>query len=129
MKKLILSILLFPSLLLAEVIPPGCYVADYYRTNPCWSAFDNITVWNHSGDRSAEVLYYGLTVEAIIHKNFTNLNAYNQCVSDYNNLSNLNNSNVNDFNILVNDYNILASDYDKALKKIKRLKAKIKRLS
>lgn len=34
--RYILMILLMPAIAIAELIPPGCYVADYYRTDECY---------------------------------------------------------------------------------------------
>ena len=67
MKKLLLSLLFFPIAASAEFMPAGCYVADYYRTDPCWSASDNYSQWTYFDNRYEGAAYYGHTIEAIIN--------------------------------------------------------------
>ncbi len=153
----LIAFLSFSNLVMGEVIPAGCYVADYYRDDPCWNSVDGTYVWFHSGNRATEAGYYGEAIEAVVFKGFVDLHARNECnadlntlvddynslveakntcstdlntlVDDYNSLVNSNNACSNDFNSLVDDNNSLVESYDLALKKIKRLKAKIRRLT
>ena len=62
-KLLILCVLLFASTVSAEVIPPGCYVADYYRTDSCWVPYDNYYNWTQS--TQLQTAYYGANAAAI----------------------------------------------------------------
>jgi len=97
MKKILLLIALFcPALATAENMPPGCYVADYYRTNPCWDAAAGYTEWTQFADRTAGVYYYGSAVETIIFNGKLQQEALNICTGDYNRvLGSLNSTEAN----------------------------------
>lgn len=87
MKRLLLAIMLFPVSAISEVIPPGCYVADYYRTDPCWEASDNYYNWTAFSNRQYGTDYYGETVEVIIHEEFLSSTALSDSIDDYNSLA------------------------------------------
>jgi len=75
----------------AEFMPPGCYVADFYRLDPCWNGFGGLTEWNQYSDRNYATGYYGTAVESIIYDGKLADLALSQCNSDYNALLGLNN--------------------------------------
>ena len=100
MKQLIPGIL-FLALILASCksahaddIPPGCYVADYYRSDPCWTSSNNIYLWNNYPNRTTGALTYGSTVEAIINAWGLQQASTNICLNDYSNLATSYNNNL-----------------------------------
>ena len=66
MKKLLLTLALFPLSAFAEFLPAGCYVADYYRNDPCWSPGDLNPQWTVYASPSDALNYYGFTLAYII---------------------------------------------------------------
>lgn len=72
----VLCVILFALPAQGEYLPAGCYVADFYRTDPCWVAVDGVTQWRQSTDRTATTLYYGSSVESIIYNGLL-------CSADY----------------------------------------------
>lgn len=132
MKRLILVLLLtLPSFARAEVIPPGCYVADYYRLDPCWNASDNLYEWVGYSNRTTGVGYYGGTVEAIIHKNELNKSDLSSCLTAYGNLQNQYNANdaghVNNYNALYGEYSKVVDSANALLKKRDTLIKKLRK--
>jgi hypothetical protein len=70
MKKLILALLLIPAVSFAETLPPGCYVADDYRTDECWGEDSNYFLWADARLVNPDELleYYGTPITAIIQQ-------------------------------------------------------------
>lgn len=145
MKKILALLLvsMFASVAKAEQIPDGCYVADYYRTDPCYNSPSALFEWTAFTDRSIGVAKYGPVVETIIFRSSSFENSLNSCNSSYNNLladrnsisAQLGSCNSNYNNLLadrnsiaaqqstcVTDYNNLVAPYNKNLALIKKLR-------
>lgn len=80
----LISIFIFTNTSKAEVIPPGCYVADFYRTDQCWYASDNLYVWDTFLDRTQGVSTYGPAMEAVAYHGSIQGKSLDICVADYN---------------------------------------------
>lgn len=70
MKKLILMGLLLANTANADYLPAGCYVADSYRTDPCWGEGLSYFSWyNYDlSEQSDEAYYYGDAVATLIRQ-------------------------------------------------------------
>lgn len=80
-----LTVILVPSFAVAEILPPGCYVADFYRTDLCWYTENEIYDWGDSGTGLTQgqmLSYYGGPVTAIINQNAENRNNWASCLND-----------------------------------------------
>lgn len=55
---LLAALLLLVNVCLAEDVPPGCYVAESVRTDPCWQSQGLTTTWSKLPSNDSE-LYYG----------------------------------------------------------------------
>ena len=126
MKKLLLALLLFPAASFAIELPSGCYVADYYRTDPCWGEGYAYFNWTYFTPRTNGVAYYGAAVEAIINQVDENETLILVARDLYNQLDAQckasNAQHVNDFNQLVADYNGLVGAVKKRDSLIKKLR-------
>lgn len=125
---LILFIILAPTFTVADTIPSGCYVADYYRTDPCWYSSNGVYLWTQSLDRVGNTAYYGPTVETIIYNGNLDRIALglsnsdlNQCNADYNALAGRYNTNDAKH---VADYNGLVAEFNAQLALVKKLRKK-----
>jgi hypothetical protein len=78
MRKLIFIGLLLANTAQAEYLPAGCYVADYYRTDPCWGEDVSYLNWfNYDFTNTAgESAYYGVAVAGLIKQETIYRSAY-----------------------------------------------------
>lgn len=132
MKKLAFALLFLPSFAVAESIPPGCYVADYYRLDPCWNSFDGFYSWvTNTSTAGAPTLYYGETVAALIKSDTIANNELSACHVNFNNLYNACESagtaQINQYNELVGKYNGLLDTSANATKKSASLVKKLRK--
>jgi hypothetical protein len=71
MKRIVLIlILLGTNVAHADYLPPGCYVADSYRTDDCWGEDLSYVSWPDSNfsDLRSEISYYGNAVSTLIQQ-------------------------------------------------------------
>jgi hypothetical protein len=90
----LISIFFFTKTSEAEAIPPGCYVADSYRTDPCWTSYDGYYAWSYNINRYLGAEKYGSAMEAIIHDWYIQTNSLNLCVNDVNTMVTSNNTSL-----------------------------------
>lgn len=77
MKKLLLILaLIIPVLASAEPLPPGCYVADWGRTSPCWYPSDQQTEWIVSNDWISDSMYYGYPMATVLESEYAYKNGF-----------------------------------------------------
>jgi hypothetical protein len=119
---LVATLILIPSLASAEFIPAGCYVADYYRTDPCWSSYSAFYEWNNYNNSSLTVSYYGGPVATIIQAVQNEQTAKNACLNQRDALINAFGEEQNRAN---NNYDIAVyyqGEYSKQASYAKKLK-------
>jgi hypothetical protein len=85
MRKIIALLALIPTIASAEFIPVGCYVADYYRTDPCWYSNSAFYQWTAYDNQNTAVLIYGSPVAAIIQNAANEQTAKNACLNNLDN--------------------------------------------
>lgn len=124
---LVLAILVSASVVRAEYLPDGCYVA-FYDTSRCWSAFDGVAQWTVYPDRSLGAYHYGDAVEAIIWAHAGEQGLKQACYNDYNSLLANYNSVTSDRSTCIDDYNSLVDQYNGQLESLSRSAALIKKL-
>lgn len=123
MKRLIaLALALIPAVSSAESIPAGCYVADYYRTDPCWYAPSNFYQWVNFPNQADTNLLYGPAMGTIIQAWGNEQSAKNFCIAQRDNAIAAYNSENDRAN---NNYDVATyyqSEFNKYLKYSKKLK-------
>lgn len=73
MRKFLLIILIFlPSIAVADQIPPGCYVADFYRTDDCFEPGLFNWTWLNPSENTQQALgnEYGEIVSYILNSEY-----------------------------------------------------------
>lgn len=123
MRKIIaLALALLPTIASAEFIPAGCYVADYYRTDPCWFSSSGYYEWYNDANPAVTSAYYGSTVGAIVRSWGSEQGAKNACLTQRDNAINAYQSELNRANVNY-DYAIFyQAEFNKQLSYAKKLK-------
>lgn len=85
MRKLLAFLLLIPSIAAAEFLPDGCYVANFYRNDPCWFSNSPVYQWTAFDNQSTAVAFYGGPVATIIQSAANEQAAKNLCITQRNN--------------------------------------------
>jgi hypothetical protein len=119
MKKLILALALIPSFAVAEFLPDGCYVAHYYRTDPCWYAQSGLYQWNKY---SAQQNQYGSPVSTIALTSFEETRQKNTCINNLSAAQSQVTAYANEYNAVVADKAFLIGAYGKINSYAKKLK-------
>lgn len=74
MRKLLLILSIFiTSSAVAEQIPPGCYVADYYRTDDCYEPSLFSFTWYNPGLYSSDFMVqeYGEVLSTVLNEDYS----------------------------------------------------------
>jgi len=115
MKRLLLA-LLIPMSAMAEQLPAGCYVADYYRTDPCWSPTLGPAEVSFYVNPAQSVNFYGGAISELVY-NFFNADSRafncNQSLTD-------NESNRQQWIAYANDQATKAKKNDALIKKLRK---------
>lgn len=125
MKKLIIALILIPSIAVAEFLPDGCYVAHYYRSDPCWYSLTSVYQWN---EQLALQNNYGNAVSNIALKSFDEERLKNSCLNDLAVADAENVLCVSDYNDLVNDYSALSASESALRQSLNKANAYAKKL-